>query len=108
MVVTTPSFVVLHHTGYGESHFDLMLSVDPDGPLPTWRCSSWPIDDATTFVALSAHRRVYLTFEGEVSGGRGRVRRVTTGTFSIRNETSETLSIIIDGRLVELPHAAGP
>jgi len=36
-------YVVLHHSGYGEDHFDLMFEVSPTDPLMTLRSPVWPI-----------------------------------------------------------------
>jgi len=46
----------------------------------------------TSFVCsatkLPAHRKIYLEYEGEVSGNRGSVRRIDTGTYrQISEET---------------------
>jgi hypothetical protein len=72
-------FVVLHHSGIDEPHFDLMFDTGPDGPLTTWRSPIWPIDRPTILQRLADHRREYLTYEGEVSDNRGRVDRVAEG-----------------------------
>jgi hypothetical protein len=77
-----PRFVVLHHTGHGEPHFDLMLEVDGEAGLRAWRLSSWPPGPGMTVTPLPGHRRVYLEYEGPVSRDRGQVRRVAAGTWS--------------------------
>ena len=100
-------FVVLQHTGHGEAHFDLMLAVDESGPLLTWRLSEWPMTASTTITPLPPHRRAYLTFEGDVSRGRGRVRRVAAGDYECRqrDETDGVLLAKITGRTLRLPLA---
>jgi hypothetical protein len=75
----TARYVVLHHTGIAEPHFDVMFDTGDGGPLVTWRSPIWPIDRPTALTRLADHRREYLAFEGEVSGGRGRVDRVAEG-----------------------------
>lgn len=72
-------FVVLRHEGIADPHFDLMLELEPGAPLATWRSPVWPLRDGTPLVRLRDHRREYFTFEGEISGGRGFVRRVAAG-----------------------------
>ena len=72
-------YVVLHHVGHGEPHYDLMLERDADGPLETYRVAAWPVVGRERLTPLADHRRVYLTYEGEVGGGRGSVRRVDAG-----------------------------
>jgi hypothetical protein len=74
-------FVVLRHEGVGDPHFDLMLEIEPGGKLATWRSPRWPIDRPTELHELGAHRRDYLQYQGEISGGRGSVRRVAEGTY---------------------------
>jgi hypothetical protein len=73
-------YVVLRHTGHGEAHFDLMIEPTAGADtLLTWRADQWPLADGTRLTPLGEHRRVYLTYEGPVSGGRGEVRRVAEG-----------------------------
>jgi hypothetical protein len=72
-------YVILHHEGIAEPHFDLMFETLPGSALATWRSPRWPVEAATLLQRLKDHRRVYLDFEGELSGHRGRVTRVATG-----------------------------
>ena len=75
-------YVVLRHEGVPEPHFDLMFETKPGGPLRTWRSAVWPLEDQTQLVELGEHRRAYLDYQGPISGGRGRVRRVAAGSFA--------------------------
>ena len=75
----TTRFVVLHHSGIAEPHFDLMFDIGPDAPLITWRSPGWPIDRPVVITRLPDHRREYLTYQGEVSKDRGCVERVAEG-----------------------------
>src|SRR5580700_10036464 len=72
-------YVVLRHEGIAEPHFDLMFETLPGSALATWRSPCWPIEGPTSLHRLKDHRRVYLDFEGELSGHRGRVSRVAAG-----------------------------
>lgn len=76
---TSLRFVILHHTGFGEPHFDLMFENEPGSTLATWRSPIWPIDRPTRLLQLQAHRRDYLTYEGPISAGRGKVQRIASG-----------------------------
>lgn len=96
-------YVVLHHTGYGQPHFDLMLETDADGPLLTWRLTHWPTTDGTRFVALPPHRRIYLDYVGVISGQRGRVRRVAAGNYEWADASINERRVVIDGRSLLLP-----
>lgn len=66
----------------GTSHFDWLIETTPEAPLTTFRVAV-RIDDPACegFEAerLADHRRVYLDYEGEVSGGRGVVLQVARG-----------------------------
>ncbi|MEK6675248.1 MAG: DNA polymerase ligase N-terminal domain-containing protein [Planctomycetota bacterium] len=73
-------FVILHHTGFGNEHWDLML--EQGEILLTWRLevdptirSNFPMG-ATR---IGDHRKAYLDYEGPLSGGRGSVRRLDRG-----------------------------
>ena len=78
-----PRFVVLHHVlssaGTGDEHFDLML--ENGQTLATWQLPVWPPERRQTVQRLPEHRRMYLEYEGPVSGDRGTVRRVCCGEF---------------------------
>jgi len=76
-------FVVLRHEGVPSPHYDLMVEVTPGSPLITWRCERWPIDRPTPLAFLPDHRNEYLACEGPVSGDRGYVTRVETGTYRL-------------------------
>jgi hypothetical protein len=72
-------YVVLHHEGVDQPHFDVMIETLPGSALATWRSPCWPIEGPTPLHRLKDHRRAYLDFEGELSGHRGRVTRVARG-----------------------------
>ena len=74
-------FAVLEHHWDGV-HWDFLVE---DGPgLRTWAVEA-PIVAGVDLPAraLPAHRRIYLEYEGEISGGRGTVRRWDSGTCSV-------------------------
>jgi hypothetical protein len=89
-------YVVLHHTGVAEPHFDFMLATDDAGPLMTWRLPRWPMEVGDVALPLPAHRRAYLDYEGPVSGNRGEVRRVAAGQAELIEKTSVTLTVRLD------------
>lgn len=94
--MATPTMVLLRHDlPDGSHHFDFMVNLDAPGPglsgkkgLRTWRVSE-RIDelhitangDGGFFWAepLGDHRDIYLTFEGDIGGDRGTVKRVAEG-----------------------------
>jgi hypothetical protein len=73
-------FVVLNHTDVAEPHYDLMIDPGSQAPLITFRLMRWPPTDAQDVVRLPDHRRIYLSYEGPVSGERGQVRRISEGS----------------------------
>jgi len=78
--MTDMRYVVLHHTDYGDAHFDLMIEPAPDSEkLLTWRAAHWPAAAGDTLSRIADHRRDYLNYEGPVSNNRGRVERVAAG-----------------------------
>jgi hypothetical protein len=60
-----------------------MFETLPGSALATWRSACWPIEGPTPLHRLKDHRRVYLDFEGELSGHRGRVSRVAAGKCTV-------------------------
>src|SRR6185369_5725141 len=56
---------------------------DPEGPLWAGRVKigseAWAAAGVLHIEPLPPHRHLYLTFEGELSGGRGTVKRVDQG-----------------------------
>jgi hypothetical protein len=85
-------YVVLHHTGIENPHFDLMLELSPNSDLSTWRVPHWPPTPGDKFTPLPNHRREYLEYEGPVSNNRGKVKRIAAGTAQlIRQEQNQIL-----------------
>ena len=92
-------YVILHHTGIPNPHFDLLL--DPGGggndhPLWTWRLPTHPDTWPTTLppaTRLPDHRRLYLTYEGEISNHRGTVTRIATGTATLLHQSTHHLTL---------------
>ena len=75
-----PRFVILYHSLEAGEHWDLML--EQGAALATWRLDrrpKTPADLPLPARRLADHRPDYLTYEGEISRGRGRVRRVDEG-----------------------------
>src|SRR4051812_11331615 len=82
-------YVVLHHEGFGDAHFDLMFESAPDSSLMTWRATDWPLAAGDVVIRIGDHRRAYLEYEGPVSNDRGHVRRIAAGNCTI--DASPTL-----------------
>ena len=95
-----PRFVIQNHDAPDGRHFDLML--ESGDALATWRIDRLPGDladgEAIPAVRLGDHRLAYLTYEGEVSGGRGAVAIADAGTYRILSRTDDAWTIELDGR----------
>ena len=91
-----PRFVLLEHVWNGV-HWDFML--ETGDVLRTWAIDS-PIvgDQDLPARQLFDHRRVYLEYEGELSGSRGRVRRVEEGTYRAIEWTDDRVRVEVAGR----------
>lgn len=94
-----PRFVLLEHD-HPVLHWDFML--ENAETLLTWRLSRIPAADGNPVPAepLSDHRRVYLDYEGPVSGNRGTVRRVDVGQFEWRVRDDCRLECELTGKLL--------
>ncbi len=86
---TCPGVLLLHSLPDGSSHFDLLLSTDPEPKDADSRCLialrlavRLQLGEARSFAAerIGDHRAHYLEYEGPIdggaAGGRGGVRRV--------------------------------
>jgi hypothetical protein len=79
-----PRFVVLEHD-WPTPHFDFLL--EAGDLLRAFRLVGPPTIGVNAAEPNLDHRKLYLDYEGEVSGGRGRVRRWDAGTFEWIDDT---------------------
>ncbi len=91
-MLTVPTALLLHATRSG-SHYDWLIGspgyvCDPASGLWTARVGlpsrSWRRAEKFDLMELPAHRRVYLSYQGPISGNRGSVIRVDQGSVVIR------------------------
>ncbi len=94
--VTPLRYVVLRHEGVESPHFDLLFETAPGSDLSAWRSSEWPITEGAAFTPLRNHRRFYLTYEGDVSGGRGSVYRLHEGAHMIECDDEKQLRVTLE------------
>lgn len=96
-------FVVLLHSLSDGTHHDLMI--DQGAALATWQIPA-PLPpferciDACRAIRLPDHRRVYLAYEGPVSGGRGEVRQVDAGSCCVWNMSLSSWRIEFHGLML--------
>jgi hypothetical protein len=79
-------YAILHHTGIEPAHFDVLFESAPGSQLTAFRVDQWPIRNRTAATSLRDHRRLYLTYEGDIPGDRGHVRRVEAGGCNVARE----------------------
>ncbi|MFN3167284.1 MAG: hypothetical protein ACE37H_09505 [Phycisphaeraceae bacterium] len=83
--------VILEHTDVNGVHFDWLIEdptlADPQSPeARLWAArvpappAHWPALGRFDARVIAPHRRRYLGYQGPISDGRGRVRRVAAGT----------------------------
>lgn len=82
-------YVVLHHAGFGDPHYDLMFESAPGSLLMTWRATDWPLAAGDVLTRIGDHRRDYLEYEGPVSNNRGHVQRVQSGTCQVTSQANQ-------------------
>lgn len=91
-----PRFVILEHQFQGV-HWDFML--ESGEALRTWRLECPPeTGQPITATLLADHRRAYLDYEGEVSGGRGRVSRWDQGQFAWVTDEPRSVAVRLVGQ----------
>jgi hypothetical protein len=93
-----PRFAVLAHD-HPTPHFDLFL--EAGDVLRSWRLAAPPAP-GVPFAAEATpdHRKLYLDYEGPVSGGRGHVVRWDAGTFDWLEDGGDAVRVrLCGGRL---------
>jgi hypothetical protein len=91
-------YVILAHD-HPFPHFDLML--ESGDVLRTWRLLALPaVGVSVPAVLLGDHRRDYLDYEGPVSNGRGVVKRVADGTFTMERDEPAYVIVKMSGGII--------
>ena len=92
-------FVIQHHDREPDPHFDIML--ERGDSLRTWSTPRPPGEGESEARALPDHRTIYLEYEGEISGGRGRVRIWDRGEYRTEAWDDDRVSVILAGERLQ-------
>ena len=78
-----------------------MLELPGQDKLATWRLLQNPLTPAAPggvpAERIGDHRRAYLDCEGDIGGGRGRVRRLDRGAAEVESFTEKILLVMLEG-----------
>lgn len=90
-----PRYVILDHD-WPEPHYDLLLETTDH--LSAWRVHGLPWgQEPVPAVPNFPHRKLYLHYEGELTGDRGRVARVDAGQFTYLIDTADVYVLELEG-----------
>jgi hypothetical protein len=92
-----PRFVILEHD-HPHLHWDFML--ETGDVLATWRLPREPAVGTIPATPIGDHRRLYLDYEGPLSGNRGSVTRWDGGTYDEIERTAERLTVKLRGERI--------
>jgi len=95
-------FVIQEHTTPEGVHWDLMI--EKGGVLTTFRLSQSPenaCNHAIEAVRIFDHPLRFLTYEGPVQKGTGRVRIVDRGTCRLLDENEDCMTLDLQGVLLQ-------
>ncbi len=95
-------FVILHHRLDSGEHWDLML--ERGEVLLTWQLLREPVNRESLPIParrIGDHRKAYLDYEGPLTGNRGTVRRVDSGSLDIVKNTPKCLRLVLKGKRLE-------
>jgi hypothetical protein len=94
-----PRYVILEHD-YPERHWDFMLEAGE--VLRTWKLAASPQPGQVIAAEASFdHRRLYLDYEGPISGGRGCVVRWDSGSFDWVVDDPDAVTVRLEGKQLQ-------
>lgn len=94
-----PRFVLLEHDHPDGLHWDFML--EHGDVLWTWSLPAFPRpSEPMSSARLPDHRLAYLDYEGEISGGRGTVRRCDRGTYQALEDGQASVTVALNGGML--------
>jgi bifunctional non-homologous end joining protein LigD len=99
--IKAEKFVIQEHTTAGSVHWDLML--ESGNTLLTWRLDKGPaeINGPSEALKIFDHPLKFLTYEGPVNKGKGRVKIADAGTYEIMHENDERIELDLHGQILK-------
>ncbi len=97
----TGKFVIQKHTKIDQVHWDLMLQVG--NILRTFRLQLPPkkiTNQPCTAVKIFDHHLKFLTYEGAVNEGTGKVKIEDKGTYQLISKEQNIWRILLDGQIL--------
>ena len=98
-----PRFVIQQHNRQGQPrHWDLMMEQGDD--LKTFRLDIPPdllLIQAAKAVPIDDHAIRFLTYEGSVNKGLGRVEIVERGTYKTLTQADDSWELDLDGQVLK-------
>lgn len=91
-------FTISEHRQGDATHYDLFF--ERDGVLKTWKASSIDFTVPREVEQSADHRAIYLDFEGPISGNRGDVRIVESGTCDLLEWTDRSIALECRGSIL--------
>jgi hypothetical protein len=95
-----PRFTISKHVQADSSHYDLML--EEGRILKTWQIASVDFSSPQIVRQSPDHRRVYLDYQGQISGGRGWVEIFDTGTYQVEGLKDDLIIFILNGKKLQV------
>jgi hypothetical protein len=93
-----PRFVILTHD-HPQLHWDLLLEQPSEERLRTWRLERPPESGMSISAeALPDHRRMYLDYEGPISGNRGEVSQWDHGDYEMLSQSPTEITLQLQGQ----------
>ncbi len=101
MSTQTKKFVIQEHTTADSVHWDLML--ESGNCLQTWRLDKNPAEIAGVAEAVKIfdHPLKFLTYEGPVNEGKGRVKITDAGTYEVMHKNDERIELDLLGQILK-------
>ena len=95
-------FVIQEHSCQADVHWDMMF--EQADVLETYRLDKRPaqlLAETGNAEKIFDHPKKFLTYQGPVNKGKGRVEIVDAGTYKITNDQNDKIELSLDGRILK-------